>query len=175
MPKRNLHCSFCGHAFPIGGQWPRTCDSCGNISEQLPKPMVAVILPVHDNVVLVRHGREPLFGKLALPTDVVRVGESWQQAGARALKQESAVVIQPEELSLYEVVSGLADSLLVVGIAKSRTAASMPRFVPNERITELVLASSPLELAFPAHSLALKRFLSQHRHQQRRRRTSHAE
>jgi ADP-ribose pyrophosphatase YjhB (NUDIX family) len=172
MPKRDSHCSACGHAFAAELPWPRTCAACGTVSHRNPVPAVAVLLPVHDSVLLVRRANGPHAGRLGLPGGYIELGESWQQAAVRRLKQECGVMVARDELMLYDVVAS-EQLLLVVALGKARTAAGVPRFKPNQEVAELVLASSMVDLALPAHAQLLKRYLSGK--QGRRRRTSQAE
>ncbi len=176
MLKRNSHCSYCGQAFVPDSAWPRACPKCGNLSYLNPIPVTVVLLPVHDSVVLVRRGVEPGKGKLALPGGYVDLGETWQAAGARELKEETGIVIAADELTTFEVQSASDGTVLIFGAARPRTASGLPRFAPTNEVTELVLASSPLELAFPLHTQVLKRYLAVRQKQMRaRRRTSQAE
>jgi ADP-ribose pyrophosphatase YjhB (NUDIX family) len=176
MHKRNSHCSFCGQPFTPEMAWPRACGTCGNVSYLNPIPVAVVLLPVHDSVLLMRRGTEPRKGQLALPGGYVDHGETWQVAGARELKEETGITLLPEDLSVFDVISAADGTLLIFGAAKPRTASGLPRFTPTAEVTELVLASSPLELAFPTHTQVLKRYLALRQKQMRaRRRTSQAE
>jgi ADP-ribose pyrophosphatase YjhB (NUDIX family) len=173
MPKRESHCSACGRGWPAGQPWPRCCAGCGTVSHHSPLPAVAVLLPVHDSVLLVRHAGGPFAGQLGLPGGYIELGEGWQQAAVRRLKVESGVAVAREELTLYDVVA-CDDLLLVAGLGKARSAAGLPRFKPNPQVAELVLASSMLELARPAHAQLLKRWFSA-KQGRLRRRTSQVE
>ncbi len=173
MAKRDSHCSACGAGFTADQPWPRTCAGCGTVSQRQLAPAVAVLLPVHDSVLLVRRADGPHAGLLGLPGGAIEPGESWQQAAVRRLKVECGVTLARDELTLYEVVT-CDDQLLVAGLGKARTAAGLPRFKPNPEVAELVLASSMLDLARPAHAQLLKRYLGA-RPVRQRRRTSQAE
>jgi ADP-ribose pyrophosphatase YjhB (NUDIX family) len=178
MPKRHSHCSSCGKGFSADQAWPRTCAGCGTVCYLNPIPVVVVLLPVHDSVLLVRRAIEPQSGLLALPGGYIDHGETWQQAAVREVKEECGVAIRVDELTVYDVISQPDDLLLIVALSKVRTASGLPRFKPNAEVSELVLASSPLQLAFPAHSQALKRYLTSRQGQGQtrvRRRTSQSE
>jgi ADP-ribose pyrophosphatase YjhB (NUDIX family) len=175
MPKPLSHCSSCGTGFPGELPWPRTCSSCGAVSYRNPVPVVALLVPVHDSILLVRRAIEPHAGQLALPGGYIDHDETWQQAAVRELKEETGVSVRTEELSVFDVISVPDDLLLVIAQTKVRTAAGLPRFKPNAEVSELVLSSSTLSLAFPAHTQALKRYLSSRQPQgqtRARRRTS---
>jgi ADP-ribose pyrophosphatase YjhB (NUDIX family) len=128
------------------------------VSHRNPVPAVAVLLPVHDSVLLVRRAGGPYAGRLSLPGGYIELGEGWQQAAVRCLKEECGVTVARDELTLYDVVAS-DDLLLVVAQGKARTATGLPRFKPNQEVAELVLTSSMLDLALPAHAQLLKRWL----------------
>lgn len=177
MPKREAHCPACGKTYPGEAAWPRVCAGCGAVAERHPRPAVAVLLPICDSVLLIRHAGGPYAGQLSLPGGWLACGESWQQAAVRRLATESAVKAGRDEVTLYDVVSA-DDVLLVAGLVKARSSTGLPRFKPNQEVAELVLASSMLELAQPLHAQLLKRYLSSKQGQTqglRRRRTSQAE
>jgi ADP-ribose pyrophosphatase YjhB (NUDIX family) len=46
-------------------------------------------------VLLVRRNIEPQIGQLALPGGYMNLGETWQQAGARELFEETGTIIRP--------------------------------------------------------------------------------
>src|SRR3954453_10021578 len=48
MPRKDAHCSHCGHAFVADAGWPRTCAGCGTVSYRNPTPVAVVIQPVDD-------------------------------------------------------------------------------------------------------------------------------
>jgi len=173
MPTRHSHCSACGQGWPTDQPWPRRCAGCGTVSHRNPVPVVALLLPVHDSVLLVRRAGGPIAGRLSLPGGFIELGESWQQAAVRRAKQECGVAVAREDLTLYEVLTS-DDQLLVAALGKARTAAGLPRFKPNQEVAELVLASSMVDLALPAHAQLLKRYLSG-KQSRPRRRTSQAE
>ena len=83
---KDSHCSYCGQRFSHDQPWPRQCAKCGNISFVNPIPVVIVLVPVDDGVLVVRRSQEPGSGVLALPGGFVELGETWQETGAREVR-----------------------------------------------------------------------------------------
>ncbi|HET9221798.1 MAG TPA: NUDIX domain-containing protein, partial [Roseiflexaceae bacterium] len=104
MHKKHSHCSYCGAAFAEGQPWPRLCAACGNTTYLNPTPVAVVLLPVDDGLLLVRRAIPPHVGKLALPGGYVNLDETWQEAGAREVLEETGVVIDPQEIREYRVL-----------------------------------------------------------------------
>ena len=159
MFTQHSHCSYCGHPFELDQAWPRACAACGNTSFLNPLPVAVVVLPVDDGVLAVRRNIEPQIGWLALPGGYINRGESWQQAGARELLEETGIVIQPEDLREFRVKSAPGyNTLLVFGLAHAMRASDLPRFVPNEETQEVYVVSAPQELAFSTHTETMREY-----------------
>ena len=121
MPEPYSHCSYCGSPFPANPGWPRICPSCGRTSYRNPLPVVVALLPVGPGLVVVRRNIEPSKGTLTLPGGYLDLGESWQQGTRRELLEETGIAIPAESIELYDVQSGLDDTLVIFGLA-ARTA-----------------------------------------------------
>lgn len=163
---RHAHCSYCGAHFDEGATWPRTCTSCGNVSYLNPTPVGVVLLPVDDGILCVRRTIEPRKGELALPGGFLDVGETWQEGCARELREETGVVISPDEVNLFAAHSVAREGLLLLfGIATARRSDELSAFIANEEASEMVVVSGPVELAFPLHTRALRDYFEQNRNQ----------
>jgi ADP-ribose pyrophosphatase YjhB (NUDIX family) len=160
MSKKNSHCSYCGHPFAEGQPWPRTCASCGSTSFVNPLPVAVVLLPVDGGLLLVRRGIEPHRGELALPGGFIGLGESWQQAGARELFEETGVRIGPEEIADFRVLSAPDGTVLIFGLAPGRASAELPAFVQNEEASECVVIHWAQDLAFPLHTQVVEEYFA---------------
>jgi ADP-ribose pyrophosphatase YjhB (NUDIX family) len=159
MYTQHSHCSYCGHPFEIDQAWPRLCAACGNTSFINPVPVAVVLLPVDDGVLVVRRNIPPQIGQLALPGGYINRGESWQQAGARELAEETDIVIQPSDLREFRVKSAPGSTtLLVFGLAPPQRSHDLPPFTPNEETQEISVVQAPQELAFSTHTEALQEY-----------------
>ncbi len=154
---QNSHCSYCGSRYPADLPWPRRCPHCGNLTYRNPLPVSVVVLPVGDGLLLVRRTNEPQAGKLGLPGGFIEIGESWQEAGARKLWEETGIRIRPESIRLFDTLSAPDGTLLVFGLAPQSEAA-LPAFQPTNETSERVIARGPQELAFSTHTEAVARY-----------------
>ena len=162
MP-RNAHCSFCGHAFVADASWPRTCAGCQNTSYTNPLPVAVALVPVGEGLLAVRRGIEPRKGQLALPGGFIEVGESWQQAAAREVFEETQIQVDASGIQDFCVLSAPDGTVLIFGLAQPISPQALDAFTPNTETMELALITSLDEpLAFPLHTEAARRFLERH-------------
>jgi ADP-ribose pyrophosphatase YjhB (NUDIX family) len=152
---KHSHCGYCGTRF-IHLDWPRTCSGCKQMSWVNPLPVSVVLLPVDDGLLLVRRAIPPV-GELALPGGYINLGESWQEAGARELFEETGIQISPNEIQDFHVRSApKPDTLLIVfGLARPRKKSDLPAFVPNDETQAITVVSAPIPLAFSLHTDAM--------------------
>ena len=165
MPVAFSHCTFCGAPFPTSAlsSRPRTCASCSKTSWRNPLPVAVLLLPVDDGVLAIRRGIEPNRGALALPGGFVNYGESWQEAAARELFEETQVTVDPARIRTLEVISAPDSTLLVFGEAAPVRAASLPPFTPTDETTERLVLTREGPLAFPLHERVLKAWFAKPR------------
>ena len=159
--KKNSHCSFCGHPFAVRQPWPRVCNACGAVSYRNPLPVVLLLVPVGDDGVLViRRGERPKRGQLALPGGFIEVGETWQQAAVRELREETRVRLGADVVQEYRVRSAADGTLLVFGIAPPILEADLAPFTATHEVTERVVLREPTTLAFDLHTDAVRDFFN---------------
>ena len=158
---RHSHCSFCGTLYPADLPWPRLCDHCGQISYLNPLPVAVTLVPVGAGVLLVRRAVPPRAGQLALPGGFIDLGESWQEAGAREVLEESGVDVDPAGIRLYAVHSAPDGTVLIFGQARPLALADLPAFVPTAEASQRLVVDRPVELAFPLHTQVLAAYLHQ--------------
>ncbi len=124
-----------------------------------PLPVAVVVLPIDDGVLLIRRGIPP-EGKLALPGGFIDHDESWEEAAARELREETRIRVEPSELRLVTVRSTPGGHMLVFCEAPSMSAAELPTFMPNVETMDRVFTREPIELAFPSHTEVLKEWFA---------------
>jgi ADP-ribose pyrophosphatase YjhB (NUDIX family) len=163
---KNSYCCYCGALFAREQPWPRTCARCANTSFLNPLPVAVLLLPLRTptsiGVLTVRRGIEPRRGQLALPGGYIEVGESWQAACARELREEAQIEIDPATVSLLNVHSAPDGTLLVFGQAAMLNEAGLPSFIPTPEASERVTLWAPQPLAFPLHSKIVENFFAKH-------------
>jgi ADP-ribose pyrophosphatase YjhB (NUDIX family) len=160
MFKKNAHCSYCGSAFGEDQPWPRRCATCGNITYLNPTPVAVVLLPVDGGLLMVRRSIPPHIGKLALPGGYINLGETWQQAGARELIEETSIVIDPLELREFRVLSVPEGMILIFGLARPRSLAELPPFQPTDEASECLVGGPAEEVAFELHQQVVQELFS---------------
>lgn len=150
MQDRLAHCTFCGARFTPNQAWPRRCAACAEISYRNPLPVAVVVQPVGDGLLVVRRGIPPARDRLALPGGFIEVGETWQEAAVRELKEETGIVQAASDVRLFEALSALDGILLVFG--ELPPLLSLPSFVPNDETLALEVVAGPVQLGFPLHT-----------------------
>lgn len=158
---KDAHCSYCGQLFPADLPWPRGCDHCGETSYRNPLPVAVALLPVRNGddppgLAVIRRTIEPGRGLLALPGGFIDHGESWKQAVARELREETGIPADAEEVRLADVLSDRTGHLLVFGLLAERDATALPPPVPTGETEGWEFLPAPVELAFPLHTRAAR-------------------
>jgi len=117
--------------------------------------VAVLVLPIEDGLLAIRRAIPPV-GKLALPGGFVDFGESWQNACARELREETQVEIDPAAIREVRVLSAPDGTLLVFGMGPRIDAAQLPPFVPTNETSERVILRGPsADMAFPLHAQVL--------------------
>ena len=160
-PRKNSHCSFCGHPFGVRQPWPRVCVVCGAVSYRNPLPVVVLLVPVGTNgVVVIRRGERPKKGQLALPGGFIEVGESWQQAAVRELREEARIRLDADMVTEYRVRSAVDGTLIVFGQVPAIDEADLPPFTPTPEVEDRVVLREATTLAFDLHTDAVRDFFN---------------
>ncbi|MEU9133522.1 NUDIX domain-containing protein [Kitasatospora sp. NPDC048540] len=160
QPNRpHSHCHWCGTPYPAATTgWPRTCPGCSEISYRNPLPVTVVLLPVDlpdgsRSLAVIRRTIEPGLGELALPGGYVDFGESWQQAAARELREETGIHADPADVTLVATDSDTGGGFLCLfGMLPARPLADLPPSVPTDETDGWQLADPATPLAFPFHT-----------------------
>ena len=157
MLKKDNFCSFCG-AKHTDEAYPKNCKICQTITYLNPLPVVVVLLPVENELLVIRRNIPPV-GKLALPGGFIEVGETWQKACQRELFEETGISITAEEIELFDVKSAPDGTVLIFGIAENRTKDQLT-FTDNDETQEIAFIDSPVELGFSLHTEVVKKYFT---------------
>lgn len=159
---KHAHCSYCGSRFDEGQRWPRLCHHCGEMSFLNPAPVAVLLQPVAsesgDGLLVIRRGIAPHAGKLALPGGYIDLGESWQQAAARELLEETQIEIHATAITTFDAMSAPDGTVLIFGLAPPLAEADLAPFEPSDEALERIILRETTQLAFPLHSSACARF-----------------
>ena len=117
-----------------------------------PLPVAVMVVPVAgEGLLLVRRAIPP--EGLALPGGYIEYGEDWRDAGARELREETGVRVDPSEVRELRVLSAPDGTLLVFGTAPPVARDALSEFVPSDEVSELLVTSEPLDdIVFPLHA-----------------------
>jgi ADP-ribose pyrophosphatase YjhB (NUDIX family) len=160
MFEKNSCCSFCGSGFRNAEPWPKTCQQCGNTSYLNPIPVVVLLVPVGEGLVVARRNIEPKKGTLVLPGGYLDLGETWQEGAQREMYEETGIKVSVSGISLYDVQNGLDNTLVIVGLAEKQPVSCLQPFSSPET-QEISLIEGPVELGFPLHNLVVRRYFSE--------------
>jgi ADP-ribose pyrophosphatase YjhB (NUDIX family) len=119
-----------------------------------------VLVPIGESgLLLIRRGYEGFGGgKLALPGGFMEYGESWQEAAAREVLEETNVPIQPSGISLITAMSVQDGKRLVLACLSAPFLDPLPPFSPGTEILERVVITAPVPLAYSSHLQLVERF-----------------
>lgn len=159
MYRKHAYCSFCGNRFLEKTDWPRHCCNCGNTSYLNPIPVVVLLVPVGEGLVVARRNIEPQRGTLVLPGGYLDTGETWQEGAARELYEETGIRVAAAEITLYDVSNGLDNTLVISGLAARQPRNCLQPFSSAET-QEIALIVEPVELGFPLHNLLIRRYFA---------------
>ncbi len=161
MKEQHSYCSYCGQRYQPDQPWPRYCVACGNTSYLNPLPVAVVLQPVDEGLLLIRRGIDPHKGRLALPGGFIAIDETWQEAGARELHEETGLIIDPRNIQEFQVRSAEDGTLLIFGLAAPTASRDLPEFVPTVEAAErIVVRHPPARMAFRLHQEAVAEYFS---------------
>lgn len=168
---RDAHCSCCGAAFAPPLAYPRTCAACGHVVWANPIPVSVVLVPVitagRTGLLVIRRGIEPGRGKLAIVGGFLEEHETWQQGGAREVREETGVTVAPATLVPFWFTSTepRPNRVLLFSVAAPIAVEHLGPFTPNHETEARGLVFGPEGLdeafAFPLHAEAARRFFAE--------------
>ena len=167
---RDTFCSYCGTAFPPPLKYPRSCIKCETKIWSNPIPVSVVLVPVrHGNgegLLVVRRSIEPKVGLLALTGGFLEDHETWQQGGAREVREETGLVIDHTTLSAFFFASSAPrpNRVLLYSVARPIDVTALPPFAPSNETSERGLIFGPEGLepifAFDLHAAVVQRYFA---------------
>jgi ADP-ribose pyrophosphatase YjhB (NUDIX family) len=170
MPMRDTFCSYCGTKYEAPLKYPRACMGCKTSVWANPIPVSVVLVPVtkgsQTGLLVVRRSIEPKKGMLALVGGFLEEHETWAQGGAREIKEETDVTVDPATLTPFWFTSTepKPNRVLLFSTAKPLDASALAPFTPTNETSERGLVFGPKGLsdvfAFPLHVEAVRRFFA---------------
>ena len=167
---RDTYCSYCGARFAEPLAYPRTCAACGTQIWANPIPVTVVLVQIVDGdrtgLLVVRRAIPPQIGKLGLVGGFLEEHESWQHGGAREVREETGVIVDPAELTPHWFASSAPrpNRVLLFSLAPPQPASALPPFLPDHESSERGVIYGPGGLeqvfAFDTHVEAARRYFA---------------
>jgi ADP-ribose pyrophosphatase YjhB (NUDIX family) len=122
--------------------------------------VVVVLVPLRGGLLMIRRALAGEgHGKLALPGGYQMLGQTWQEAGAREVVEETGVIIQPEGLQVVTVET-TPDRQQNLLFCQSPPVGHDGSFVHDTEVSEVLVIYEPVETAFPLHTHVVRQFFA---------------
>jgi 8-oxo-dGTP pyrophosphatase MutT (NUDIX family) len=99
-------------------------------------------------------------GELALPGGFIELGESWQEAAARELREETTILADASDVRLFDVQSVKSGNLIVFGVLPPRPLVELPQSARTEESLGFEVAVGARPLCFPTHTDAMAAYFA---------------
>lgn len=112
--------------------------------------MVVVRVPIRGGLLMVRRAADG-DGEPLLPGGYQKSGETWQEAGAREVRERTGVAVEPSLLRLLSVVTA-PDRRQNLIFCQSDPAEHAGAFDAGQEVAEVLVSREPVEAAVPLHT-----------------------
>jgi ADP-ribose pyrophosphatase YjhB (NUDIX family) len=120
--------------------------------------VVVVLVPLLGGLLMIRRALAGEGqGKLALPGGYQMLGQTWQEAGAHEVLEETGVVIAPEVLRVVKVET-TPDRRQNLLFCQSPPVEHAGPFVHDCEVSEVLVVHEPVETAFALHTRMVREF-----------------
>ena len=126
-----------------------------------PLPVAVAVVPVDGGGVLMIERAIPPAG-LAFPGGYIELGETWQEALAREMFEETRIPVDPASVRELRVLSAPDGTLLVFGTTPAVPRMALDAFGPSGEVSALVVVEEPRDdVVLPLHGQVLDEVLTQ--------------
>ncbi len=99
-------------------------------------------------------------GELALPGGYQMLGQTWQEAGAAEVREETGVAVDAAALRVVGVET-TPDRRQNLIFCRSPPVEHEGGFTHDAEVSEVLVVHGPLDTAFPLHTRAVTRFFAE--------------
>jgi 8-oxo-dGTP pyrophosphatase MutT (NUDIX family) len=125
--------------------------------------VVVVLVPVRSGLLMIRRALAGEgYGRLALPGGYQMLGQTWQEAGAREVLEETGVVISSKTLRVMAVET-TPDRRQNLLFCQSPPVEHEGAFLHDIEVSEVLVIYEPIETAFALHTRMVREFFDRQR------------
>jgi 8-oxo-dGTP pyrophosphatase MutT (NUDIX family) len=125
--------------------------------------VVVVLVPVRSGLLMIRRALAGEgYGRLALPGGYQMLGQTWQEAGAREVLEETGVVISSKTLRVVAVET-TPDRRQNLLFCQSPPVEHEGAFLHDIEVSEVLVIYEPIETAFALHTRMVREFFDRQR------------
>jgi ADP-ribose pyrophosphatase YjhB (NUDIX family) len=120
--------------------------------------VVLVLVPLQGGLLIIRRALlGEGYGKLALPGGYQMLGQTWHEAGAQEVLEETGVVVAPEGLQVLAVET-TPDRRQNLLFCQCPPVEHESAFAYDAEVSEVLLIHEPVQTAFPLHTRMVREF-----------------
>ncbi len=159
----DFFCKFCGSKHS-DTSYPKTCQSCDNITWINPTPVAVMIQPVVDDtgkvgVLVGKRLNEPFSGGWNLIGGYIDTSDADViHAAVRELEEETGIIASRSLIKLFWSFSDGIHLLVFCENTQNLDISSLSHFKPNDECSEVRVVWEPEDLCFKSHSTALRKW-----------------
>lgn len=122
--------------------------------------VVVVLVPLRGGLLMIRRALAGAGqGRLALPGGYQMLGQTWREAGASEVREETGVAIEPGALRVLAVET-TPDRRHNLLFCQSPPVEHAGAFAHDAEVSEVLVVHAPVETAFPLHTRQVRAFFA---------------
>ena len=122
--------------------------------------VVVVLVPLKGGLLMIRRALPGEGqGRLALPGGYQMLGQTWAEAGAAEVREETGVVVDPAALRVVAVET-TPDRRQNLLFCRSPPVEHAGAFTHDAEVSEVLVVHDPIETAFPLHTRYVAAFFT---------------
>jgi ADP-ribose pyrophosphatase YjhB (NUDIX family) len=120
--------------------------------------VVVVLVPILRGLLMIRRALPGEGqGRLALPGGYQMLGQTWQEAGAQEVMEETGVALDPASLRVVTVET-TPDRKQNLLFCESPPVAHPGAFAHDAEVSEVLVIHAPVETAFALHTAMVRAY-----------------